>query len=306
MKISVIDPIGYSLKRMKLILFSELDVGKWFVLGFCAFLADLCGSGGSFLGSMNGVFDNKSMEIFPFDKIANFVSGHLTIVVIAILVLFFIVLAVWVLLLWLSSRGIFMFLDGVIRNQAAVSRPWRQFRLPADSLFQIKLYLVLAWITVMLLVLVVCLLVAWPDISMKRFGVNAMIASIVGIFLSLLLSLAFILITQVLKDFVVPVMYRRNIETLMAVRVFWQEILPGHAGVFAMFYLMKIFLAIAAGAIVLLAGCITCCILFCITSLPYIASVLLLPVSTFFRCYSLFFLEQFGDQWSFFKNSEPQ
>ena len=92
MKISVIDPIGYSLKRMKLILFSELDAGKWFVLGFCAFLADLCSGGGSFFGSMNGVFDNKSMEIFPFDEIANLVSGHLIIVVIAILVLFFIVL----------------------------------------------------------------------------------------------------------------------------------------------------------------------------------------------------------------------
>jgi hypothetical protein len=39
--------------------------------------------------------------------------------------------------------------------------------------------------------------------------------------------------------------------------------------------------------------CLTCCV----ALLPYLNSVALLPISVFFRCDSLCFLEQFGKDW---------
>jgi hypothetical protein len=39
--ISVIDPISPAIDRVKLILFQPFDLAKWFVIGFCAWLAYL-------------------------------------------------------------------------------------------------------------------------------------------------------------------------------------------------------------------------------------------------------------------------
>jgi len=39
--LSVIDPIGRALDRVKLLLFQPFDLGKWFAIGFCAWLAFL-------------------------------------------------------------------------------------------------------------------------------------------------------------------------------------------------------------------------------------------------------------------------
>ena len=50
MNISVVDPIGQSLKRTSEILFKPFDLRKWFVLGFCAFLAYLGEGGGNWGG----------------------------------------------------------------------------------------------------------------------------------------------------------------------------------------------------------------------------------------------------------------
>ena len=48
--VSVIDPIGPAFEEVKTILFKPFDLGKWFVIGFCAWLAFL-GSGGPGGGS---------------------------------------------------------------------------------------------------------------------------------------------------------------------------------------------------------------------------------------------------------------
>ena len=40
-EISVIEPIGAAFEKTKEILFKPFDIGKWFVIGFCAWLATL-------------------------------------------------------------------------------------------------------------------------------------------------------------------------------------------------------------------------------------------------------------------------
>jgi len=44
-EISVTEPLTLAYDRMKLVLFQPFDPGKWFVIGFCAWLAGLGESG---------------------------------------------------------------------------------------------------------------------------------------------------------------------------------------------------------------------------------------------------------------------
>ena len=59
---------------------------------------------------------------------------------------------------------------------------------------------------------------------------------------------------------------------------------------------MKLVLVFAGGIVAVLATCLTCCLV----SLPYIGTVILLPILVFLRCYTLYFLEQFGEPWRIF------
>ena len=45
-EISVAEPVSPALERVKLMLFQPFDLGKWFVIGFCAWLAFLGEGGG--------------------------------------------------------------------------------------------------------------------------------------------------------------------------------------------------------------------------------------------------------------------
>jgi hypothetical protein len=63
-------------------------------------------------------------------------------------------------------------------------------------------------------------------------------------------------------------------------------------------FLMMALLAIGANTIGMYAICATCCI----GALPYVSSVLFLPITVFFTCYALCYIQQFGNDWAFFKN----
>ena len=100
-------------------------------------------------------------------------------------------------------------------------------------------------------------------------------------------------------DFVVPVMYLRGGTCLAAWREF-AALLAAHPGTFILYLLFQIVLGIAIGAIVLMAVLITCCILGCVMALPFIGTVVLLPVLVFKRAYSLYYLAQFGPNYDVF------
>jgi hypothetical protein len=56
----------------------------------------------------------------------------------------------------------------------------------------------------------------------------------------------------------------------------------------------------AIGIIVLLAILATCCIAGCLLLLPFLGTVLLLPVLVFKRAYPLYYLAQYGPQYDVF------
>ena len=193
-----------------------------------------------------------------------------------------------------------MFLDNVVRNRAEVKALWRKFKSLANSLLMFKIVLMLISFVLFIVIIFAGFLIAWADISARNFGQNAIIAIITVIFLIIIMMVAFTIINVLTKDFWVPIMYRRNAKIFEAIKIFKSEIATNHLFDIIKFFLMKILLGFAVITISTICCCCTCCF----ARIPYIGTVILLPLIMFNRCYSLFFLEQFGDDWMFFERQE--
>lgn len=92
----------------------------------------------------------------------------------------------------------------------------------------------------------------------------------------------------------VPISYARGTGATGALLVFREEVLRGRLVPFLLFYGMFLALGLAAGIVMVLGMCMTCCV----AALPYLSSVVFLPVFVFFRCYALCFLEQVAPEWT--------
>ncbi len=222
--------------------------------------------------------------------------AHLAIIISIAVVVSIVILAFSALLQWLSSRGKFMFLDGVLRDRGAVVEPWRQFKELGNNLFIFRFLFGLAVFVLVVAVLVVGLFLAWQDIRYEQFGGGAVAALVViGLILVPTVIIAGV-VSLLLEDMVVPIMYRRGIHTVPAFRVLVHEILPGNILSFILFYLMRILIGLVFAIITMVGCCLTCCI----AALPYISSVVFLPLLVFSRSYSVYFLQQVGPEWTFF------
>ncbi|MFC1783047.1 hypothetical protein ACFL02_05625 [Planctomycetota bacterium] len=315
MDISVTEPIGQAYAEMKRILFKPFDIGKWFTLGFCAFLANICDCKGP-NGPNGDEGDGSKFGFRSFGEVKAYAIDWISdkwewIVSIGWVASVFILLLI-ILFLWLSSRGKFMLLDGVVHNRGAVVKPWHKFKDLANSLFLWRFILFIFGLATMMSIVFISILIAWTDIKAERFDSNAIMALTIGISLFVAALICFDVLGQMLTDFVTPIMYKRGILGGEAIGIFRREILANHGGTFILFYLMKFLLVLAMIIIVILFCILTCCVILIpiviskmmpVFFLPfafilhYIFEIIFLPFTVFFRCYSLYFLEQFEPQW---------
>ena len=193
-----------------------------------------------------------------------------------------------------------MFLDGVATNRGAVSGPWNRFREAGGSLFRLRLVVGLGGLAVVLVVGAAALAMAWPAIRGGTLTAGALAAIVAGACIIAPLAIALIGLQLVIRDFVVPIMYRRGATATASLVAFKEEVLPGRVMPFLLFYAMFIVLGIAAGILMLLGMCLTCCV----AALPYLSSVAFLPVFVFFRCYALCFLQQVAPEWTILPPSQ--
>jgi len=302
-------PIQFAIERTGRVLFKPFDIGKWFVLGFCAFLAYLGEGGGSGGGGWNvpggGGGGGGGGAPGPTTQpgggnFGNWVSNNLTwIIVIGVLAVLTILIVI-LLITWLKARGRFMFIDGIVRNRGAVVEPWKQYQAEGNSLFIFWVALTLAGMILFLAVAALCLAIAWPDIQKQQWGSAATTALIAGILIWIPLGIFLALFNFFLKHFMVPVMYIERCSAIEAMGVAWRELVAPNLGPVILYILMRILIAIAIGAIAFLATCLTCCI----AAIPYIGTVILLPLYVFDQSYSLYFIEGFGPQWAVFTGDE--
>ena len=310
-EIGVTEAIEPAYERVKQMLFKPFDLTKWIIIGFCAWLAGFGESGGGGGGGFNGFnnafnhdnhhFDGNGREQLRhcYEQARDYVAANFY--WIAPVTIFVVVVAVgfWLLIVWLSSRGKFMFLHCVALDRAEVEVPWTKFAGTGNSLFKFRLVLGLIGMVIMLPLLVFIVLTILRMVLQGEPDVAGVLSAI-GLGLVFFgLSLLFALIHKFLVDFVVPIMFLRCGTCLAAWREFY-ALLSANPGKFTVYILFQIVLAMAIGALVVVVVLVTCCIAGCLMALPFVGTVLLLPVLIFKRAYPLYYLSQFGPQYDVF------
>lgn len=210
-----------------------------------------------------------------------------------------ILLGLTLLVFALESRGRFMFFDGVVHNRGAVIEPWKEFRAEANSALLFKLTI---WFVLFVIALAIAGLgyfIASADIESGIAEQATWTAIIVCGGLLSLASLATLVVDTMLNDFVVPAMYKRRIGVMDAWGVVKDELLAPHLGAVILYFLMKILFVLIAAALVSGLICITACFATLFLIIPYVSTVVLLPIYVFVRSYSMHFLQQLGPAWEF-------
>lgn len=280
-------------------LFRPFDLGRWFTIGFCAWLAHLGQATFRFnynLGSRRGRETNLRAA---FEHAREYVMANLYWVLPLAVALAVIGVACWIAFLWLSSRGKFMFLHCVALEKAEVGVPWHKFAREGNSLFVFRL--VLGLIGMAPMVPAVAIGAATVLRMVNRGGPDFRgVLVLVGVALMMVMTgLMFLVVAKLTTDFVVPIMVLRRGTCLAA----WQELLAlisVNVTNFVLYLLFQVVLAMAIGALVLLAIVVTCCIACCVIMIPYLGTVLLLPIAAFKRSYSLHYLAQYGREYDVF------
>ena len=291
-KIEIFRPFGEAFELTKKILFQPFDLKKWLVIGFAAWLASLGAGGG---GNFN--YPSKRDEV---QKVNDAISQipH-PILVGAIVLLVVLVLVLIVLCAWLRARGGFMFVDCIVKNRGAVAEPWREFRREGNSYFLFSLLVGFGLLPFAGLLSLPLVLPAIKDDNFLRTHSVYLISAIAGwILVMILLILAWALVTS----FMVPIMYRQRCRAPKAFGIVFR-LIAAYPGEILLYCLFLIVLALATAIVACVATCATCCV----AAIPYIGTVILLPVFVLLRSFSLLFLRQFGpdyDVWATFMPPE--
>jgi len=286
---------------MEKALFHPFDIHKWFVLGFTAFLAGLTDfHGGS--GDSGNYYDRHKVdwdEFIDFPYMAwewlleNIFWFGLIIFGVFVLIILSIVFT------WLSSRGKFMFLDNVIHNRAKVRDPWNDYSREGDSLFVWRLVFGIIC-SILIIGFLIFAFVMIRNMVFDDMATPGKVLMIIGLILQFLVLIIIIsYISLFLNNFVVPIMYKYRLTATQGWGRF-MKVLSMHPGHFILYGLFIFVLGILVFICIVLFGLFTCCIGWLLLIIPYIGSVVFLPVSYTFRAFSVEYLEQFGEDLKFF------
>ena len=290
--IEIFKPFGEAFELMKKILFQPFDVKKWFVVGFAAWLANLGG------GGFNYQY-NRREDVQKLHEAISQIPHP--ILVTGICVLISLVLVLIILFAWLRARGGFMFIDCIVKNRRAVAEPWREFRKEGNSYFLFSLvvgfcFLILA--ALLSLPLIILAIKGRYYLYLHRDRLDLYVISLIAAWVFVMLLLVFV--WALIANFMTPVMYRRRCRAYEAFRAVTTLIAANPAEIL-LYCLFLIVLALAS----VIVGCLVTCATCCIAAIPYIGTVILLPVFVLLRSFSLLFLRQFGPEYDVWAGLMP-
>ena len=297
MNISVFDPLTPAWNHMVRILFKPFAFKKWCALGFCAFLAQ-CGQQG---GNGSNFWNNQNSS-GDFEKTTNWIETNFEVFILYVGIGLTALLIVALFIIWISSRGKFMLLDGIVKNRGAIKEPWVEFKTLANSLFGLSVVVELLAILCFLIIAGIGVLIALPDFQSETFSGYGVAAIVVTAVLLFCFVIAIIAITFFMEVFLVPTMYLKRVRAIEGWKTAWSLFYCEHIWSTVLFFFMWMLFGIAAGTAAIFVTCATCCC----AALPYISSVVFLPITVFFICYALMYIQQFGDGWIFFSGRCPK
>ncbi len=305
--VSVVEPITPAIERAKTVLFRPFDLGKWFVIGLSAWLAQLVpgGNGGGGGGGRGGGGPFSPQEIpkearEAYETARGYVLANLDWIVPVAITLVVIGIGIALLITWLSSRAKFSFLYCIAKNKGEFWIPWRQFHRHGSSLFAFRV--VVGIIFVLMAGAFLTVSAGLAIAARESLGFNALTIS--GIVTFALLFIATLIVFGVIRmfttDFVVPIMYQHTLSCRQAWRVFL-EIFSHNQARFVLYVVFYIVIGMIIGLLKVALACATCGIACCFMVTPYLGAVALLPITAFLRSYSLYYLAQYGPDFYVFE-----
>jgi hypothetical protein len=303
---SAADAIGQAVERSKQLLFQPFKAEKWFALAFTVFLAQ-CGDGNFNTVQAPNLPFGSSGPTFPkgssggatadlqkmIDEAVRAFYADFTLYVTLTIVGLVLSIGLGVLVMWFSSRAKLMFVESVVYDRVNVGQQWTRAGELGMSLFKFRLWLQLGGGLLAFGAVGLGVLVALADFRIGHFsGPHALMGYALFGFATLAVGIPLALTALLLDDFVVPLMVVRNVRVGEAWSVCRREVLPGNWGNLLLFYILRVLLAFGLAIAVFVLNCITCCM----SSLPYLSTVFLLPVFVFWRAFPLYYMEQVGLQ----------
>jgi len=224
--------INASIEWTGTLLFRPFKAKKWLILAFIALLAGAitggCQTGSAFpqkekpkkAEAASALQEKQSPR--TLEEILNGVFRQLKdpwvrnilIVITALLC------ALIIVMMWLSSRFSFIFLESVIKNDASIKIPFRENKALGNSLFGFSLWLSAIFLFSTGALIGICI---YTLIRMGVFNklsalgiIRILMICLPFIFLLLALIIAASLVGLIVKDFVIVVMYKDKIKIMQA------------------------------------------------------------------------------------------
>lgn len=292
-RVEVLMPCSKAYDHMKEMLF-PFTFEKWLVLAFVAFLV------GPFVGGIPtggdfkpNVFHHRTTHYsYPGESISSavsFVETHVAIIAVA----FLIGLALYLLIAYISSRALYIYMDCVVHRSAAFVDPWKRGAKFANAFFIGRLVIDLICGGALVAIFVVAAAASW---GLLRQGVFTQ--ELAGIFALTVLfaapiAIALFVLRWLYSNLVGPIMYTRDIGVLAGWGELWR-LAKGRLAEFILYALLNMALYIGYAIICVPVMCCTCCI----GLLPVVHQMLFQPLLLWFRAYPFYFLAQFGEPYA--------
>lgn len=225
-----------SFEHMVRVLFRPFMLSKWLALGFVSMIA--YGGGSSFnVPNFGGPSDRGGP--FPGGNPIEWMIHYWMLLALG----FVFLVALGILLTWLSSVMQFVYVDEIVRSSAAIREPWARLKGLGFSYFLWRLVFGFA----VLLFLVILVGVPLAIVFIPSFKVTAAGPKIAAAVWAALIFIFTIIVTGIIdlfaRDFVVPAMYARRLGVLKG----WRTIIPilrENAGQLVIYILLLIVVAI--------------------------------------------------------------
>jgi len=273
---------------------------RWLVLGLLAFL-DQCGRAFRGGGGSRGGGGGHGPGAWPPDfgdvaawlqRASEWLAAHAALVALGAVLGLLVFGVVAAVVLWVNARGVFMYADAVATGRAEVSRPWRQHAAAASSYFGWSLGITFAIVFTLLFAAGLVVVTVFAFVAGRLHGTSGalILAAMVPVLALLALALPLLALAGLaLRDFVAPLQLATGLPCGDAARLL-ESLIVRQPGAFAVYLLLKLLVVIATGLVVVIGGCLTCCLGF----LPVVMQTVFQPLFHFERGLSLMLLRQMG------------
>lgn len=298
MSSSPIDAISTAIERTRVVLFDPVDPSKYVAIALCAWLFRLGTGGASSIrvpdfgnssssggGSGSPPFDPAQLEEMLAPLLA------LGAVLIAVVLLAVVIgAAIGAALIFLQSRGAFMLIDSLVKNRAEVVEPWNEYASEANSLFLFRLVTSFGSGALAFVIAIAAGAGVWFSMVGGSFdGVELAIIALGSIAL-LGVTLVASVVDGCSTEFVAPMMYVRRCTAVEAFGDLGGLASADPSG-FAMYIVLRVASAILLGLLMAMVSCLLCCV----SWLPFVSTLMFLPLIVWVRLFGMHFVAQLAD-----------